>query len=224
MHKGHPGVLVNHGDTLTGGTKVRKTLSLLAVNVLSALVLVGCGSQPAQEIQAAKTAVDAVVAEGGEKFAPTEVKGLTEAVNAAMEEVKTQDGKFFKNYDKAKELLAKAKGDAETLKTGLAAKKEQAKNEAAAGLSAAGEAVKAAKAALSTAPKGKGAAADIEAMKGDLQGLEAALAEVQPLIDSQDYAAARDKAAGIKGKADEVSAAVAAAMEKMAAAKPGKKK
>jgi hypothetical protein len=198
--------------------------SFWAVSVLVAFALTGCGSQPAQEIQSTKAAVDAVVADGGEKFAPAETKGVADALNTAMEEVKTQDGKFFKNYDKAKEMLAKAKGDAETLKTGLAAKKEQAKTEAAANLSAAGDAVKAAEAALSKAPKGKGAAADIEAMKGDLQGLEAALAEVQPLIDGQDYAAARDKAAGIKSKADEVSAAVASAMEKMAAAKPGKKK
>ena len=203
---------------------MRKVWSVLAVNVLVALVLAGCGSQPAQEIQAAKGAVDGVVADGGEKFAPAETKGAADALNAAMEEVKTQDGKFFKNYDKAKEMLTKAKADADTLKTGLAAKKEQAKNDATANLAAASEAVKAANAALSKAPKGKGAAADIEAMKGDLQGLEAALAEVQPLIDGQDYAAARDKAAGIKSKADEVSAAVAAAMEKMAAAKPGKKK
>ena len=203
---------------------MRKVWSFLAVSVLVAIALTGCGSQPGQEMQTAKAAVDAVVADGGEKFAPAETKGVADALNTAMEEVKTQDGKFFKNYDKAKEMLAKAKSDAEGLKAGLAAKKEQAKSEAAANLSAASEAVNAAKAALSKAPKGKGAAADIEAMKGDLQGLEAALAEVQPLIDGQDYAAARDKAAGIKSKADEVSAAVASAMEKMAAAKPGKKK
>lgn len=203
---------------------MKKMWSVLAVCVLAALVLAGCGSQPAQEIQAAKAAVDAAVADGGEKFAPAETKGASDALNAALEEVKTQDGKFFKNYDKAKEMLAKAKADAETVKAGLAAKKEQAKNEATASLTAASDAVAAAKAALSKAPKGKGAAADIEAMKGDLQGLEAALAEVKPLIDSQDYAAARDKAAGIKSKADAVSTAVSTAMEKMAAAKPGKKK
>ena len=203
---------------------MRKVWSFLAVSVLVALALTGCGSQPGQEMQTAKAAVDGVVADGGEKFAPAETKGVADSLNAAMEEVKTQDGKFFKNYDKAKEMLAKAKSDAEALKAGLAAKKEKAKSEAAANLSAASEAVNAAKAALSKAPKGKGAADDIEAMKGDLQGMEAALAEVQPLIDGQDYAAARNKAAGIKSKADEVSAAVAAAMEKMAAAKPGKKK
>jgi hypothetical protein len=203
---------------------VRSAVKVLAVNLLAVFVLAGCGSQPAQEMQAAKAAVDAVAAEGGEKFAPADMKNVTGALNAAMEEVKAQDAKWFKNYDKAKELLAKAKGDAETLKSGLAAKKEQAKAEATTALTAAGDAVKAAKEALAKAPKGKGSAADLEAMKGDVQGLEAALAELKPLIDSQDYAAARDKAASVKAKADEVSAAVTAAMEKVAAAKTGAKK
>jgi hypothetical protein len=203
---------------------VKNAVKVLAVNLLVLFVLVGCGSQPAQEMQAAKAAVDAAAAEGGEKYSAAEMKNVSGALNAAMEEVKAQDAKWFKNYDKAKELLAKAKTDADNVKAGLAAKKEQAKAEATTNLTAAGEAVAAAKAALAKAPKGKGAAADLEAMKGDLQGLDAALAEVKPMIDSQDYAAARDKAAGIKAKADEVTAAVTAAMEKVAAATKGAKK
>ncbi len=201
---------------------MRTLLKVLAVNGLAVLVLVGCGSQPAQEIQGAKGAVDAVAADGGEKFASAEMKNVNASLNAAMEEVKTQDAKYFKNYDKAKELLAKAKSDADALKTALPAKKEQAKGEATASLAAAGDAVSSAKAALGKAPKGKGSAADLEALKGDVQGLEKSLAEVQPLIDSQDYAAAKDKAATVKAKADEVNAAVTAAIEKMAAAKPVK--
>ncbi len=203
---------------------MRNAVKVLAVNLLVLFVLAGCGSQPTQEMQGAKAAVDAAVADGGEKYSVDEMKTVNSTLNAAMEEVKTQDAKWFKNYDKAKELLAKAKSDADTVKSGLAAKKEQAKAEATTNLTAATEAVKAAKAALAKAPKGKGSAADLEAMKGDVQGLDAALAEVQPLIDSQDYAAARAKAAGIKGKADEVSSAVTAAMEKVVAAKKGGKK
>lgn len=203
---------------------MKKMWGFAVLNVLVALVLVGCGSQPTQEMQAAKSAVDAVVADGGEKYSPAETKNVNGAINAAMEEIKAQDAKWFKNYDKAKEMLVKAKADADTVKAGLAAKKEQAKKEAMDNQAAAEEAVKAAKAALAKAPKGKGAAADLEAMKGDLQGLEAGLAEIKPLVDSQDFAAARDKAAGIKTKADEISGAVKAALEKVAAAKPAKKK
>ena len=199
-------------------------MKVLAVNLLVLFVLAGCGSQPTQDMQAAKAAVDAAVADGGEKYSADDMKNVNSELNAALEEVKAQDAKWFKNYDKAKELLTKAKSDADTVKAGLATKKEQAKTEATTNLTAATEAVKAAKAALAKAPKGKGSAADLEAMKGDVQGLDAALAEVQPLIDSQDYAAARDKAASVKAKADEVSAAVTSAMEKVAAAKKGGKK
>ncbi len=201
---------------------MRTLLKVLAVNGLAALVLVGCGSQPTQEIQGAKGAVDAVAADGGDKFAPAEMKSVSASLNAAMEEVKTQDAKYFKNYDKAKELLAKAKSDADALKTALPAKKEQAKSEATASLAAAGDAVTSAQAALAKAPKGKGSAADLEALKGDVQGLEKSLAEVQPLIDSQDYAAAKEKATAVKAKADEVNGAVTAAIEKIAAAKGAK--
>jgi len=203
---------------------VRTLLKVVAVNVLAVFVLAGCGSQPAQEMEGAKAAVDAVVADGGEKFAGAETKELSGALSAAMEEIKAQDGKFFKSYDKAKDMLVKVKADADALKAGLPAKKEQAKADATAALAAAGEAVGAAKAALAKAPKGKGAAADLEAFKGDVQGLDAALAEVQPLIESQDYSAAKDKAASIKAKADEVSGAVTAAIEKLAAAKAVAKK
>jgi hypothetical protein len=203
---------------------VRTLLKVLAVNALAVLVLAGCSSQPAQEIEGAKAAVDAVAAEGGEKFAGPEMKNLNGALSAAMEEVKAQDGKFFKSYDKAKDMLVKAKADADALKAGLPAKKEQAKTEATAGLAAASDAVSSAKAALAKAPKGKGAAADIEALKGDVQGLDAALAEAKPLIEAQDYSAAKDKAASIKAKADEVSAAVTAAIEKVGTAKALAKK
>ncbi len=203
---------------------MRTLLKVVAVNVLAVFVLAGCGSQPAQEMEGAKAAVDAVVADGGEKFAGAETKELSGALSAAMEEIKAQDGKFFKSYDKAKDMLVKVKADADALKAGLPAKKEQAKADATAALAAAGEAVGAAKAALAKAPKGKGAAADLEAFKGDVQGLDAALAEVQPLIESQDYSAAKDKAASIKAKADEVSGAVTAAIEKLAAAKAVAKK
>lgn len=202
---------------------MRTLLKVLAVNAVAVFVLAGCGSQPAQEIEGAKAAVDAAAADGGEKFAAPEMKTVSGALSAAMEEVKAQDGKFFKNYDKAKEALVKVKADADALKAALPAKKEQAKGEATASLAAAGDAVANAKAALAKAPKGKGAAADLEALKGDVQGLEAGLAEVQPLIASQDYSAAKEKAAAVKAKADEVGAAVTAAIEKVAAAQAAAK-
>jgi hypothetical protein len=198
---------------------MKKLLLSLTLALTMLAVLTSCSKQPTQEMNDSKAAIDAVIAEGGDKYANTEVKQLNDDLTAAMDEVKIQDGKFFKNYDKAKEMLAKVKSSADTLKEEIPARKEKAKSDATAALEAAQTAVGDAKAMLGKAPKGKGTKADIEAMRADIAGLEASLAEVQSLIDGEDYLAAVDKANSVKDKAAEVSSQVTMAMEKA-----GKKK
>ncbi|MBI5099785.1 MAG: DUF4398 domain-containing protein [Nitrospirae bacterium] len=198
---------------------MKRLLLSLTVVMAMLVVLTSCAKQPTQEMNDSKASIDAVLAEGGEKYAKEEVKSLNDQLTAAMDEVKVQDGKFFKNYDKAKEILAKVKSSADTLKAEIPARKEKAKNDAIAALDAAKTAVSDAKALLGKAPKGKGTKADIEAMRADVAGLEAALTEAQGLIDSEDYLAATDKANGAKDKAAEVAGQITAAMEK---AKPAK--
>lgn len=193
---------------------MKRLLLSLTVALTMLVVLTSCAKQPSQEINDAKAAIDAVIAEGGEKYANEEVKQMNDELTAAMDEVKVQDGKFFKNYDKAKEMLAKVKGSADTLKAEIPARKEKAKADATAALEAANTAVSDAKAMLAKAPKGKGSQADIEAMRADIAGLEASLAEVQSLIDGEDYMAAIDKANSARDKAAEVSNQITMAMEK----------
>ena len=60
---------------------------------------------------------------------------------------------------------------------------------------------------LAKAPKGKGTKADIEAMRADVAGIEAALSEAQGMIDGEDYLGATDKANGAKAKAERKSPA-----------------
>ena len=194
---------------------MNNTLKFLALGVLTIFLLAGCGKQPTEEINAAKTSVDAVVAEGAQKFAPEDAKKLNDNMQAAQDEIKVQDGKTFKSYAKAKELLAKVKADAEALKAGLAAKKEEAKKNAAAAQETAETSVAEAKALLAKAPKGKGSKADIEALKADLKGIEDSLAEVKSANDSEDYSAAIEKSNAIKDKAAAISDQIQKAMEKV---------
>ncbi|MBF8250833.1 MAG: hypothetical protein HW382_461 [Deltaproteobacteria bacterium] len=203
-----------------------KSKSFFMIAGLAMMVFAaGCGKQPVEEITSAKSAVEALVAEGADKYAKEELKIANDDLSAAMAEVKAQDEKTFKNYDKAKELLAKAKTTADTVKADVPAKKEQAKIAAASAQEAAKTAVEEAKSLLAKAPKGKGTQADIEAMKADVAGLEQALAEVQALIDGGDYNAATEKANPIKDKAAELSAQIKEAMQKVAkVSKGGKKK
>lgn len=196
-----------------------KKFSVLLVGLVLAASLTACGKQPTEEINATRTTIDAAVAEGAEKYTPEDMKLVNDQMNAAMAEIKVQDEKFFKNYDKAKEMLVKAKADAESLKGKVATVKEEMKNNATTLLGEATTAVADAKSALETAPRGKGSLADIEAMKADVAGLEEALKEIQPLIDSGEYAAAIEKGTAIKTRAVSVSDEIKAVQEKLGAMK-----
>lgn len=190
---------------------------LLGVLVALAMVatLSACGKPPVEEINATKASVEAAAGEGAAKYVADDYKKVNDELNAALAEVKVQEEKWFKNFDKAKQLLATAKADAEALKAKTVTVKEELKKKAGEDLVAAQTAVADAKGLVEKAPKGKGTAADIEQMKADVAGLEAALAEIQPLIDSGEYVAASEKAVAIKDKAAALSTEVQAVMDKM---------
>jgi ABC-type transporter Mla subunit MlaD len=202
---------------------MKTVIKFLIVSVLAVAFLAGCAKQPTEEINASKAAVQAVVTDEGEKYAAEETKKLNDDLNAALAEVKAQDQKFLKNYDKAKGMLSQIKTDAETVKATIPARKEEAKNKAVASMEAAKAAIDEAKGLLGKAPRGKGSSADIEAMKADLKGLEESLPEAQGMFDKGDFFGANEKAAAVKDKAAAISAQVNEAIEKVKAAKGGKK-
>ncbi len=197
-----------------------RKIQYLALGLIILTFLVACGKKPSAEIESAESAVNAVVSEGLGKYSPEDEKKLKDALAAAMEEVKLQDGKTFKNYDKAKQMLAEVKKSAEEMKASLPAKKEEAKKKAVKVLESAKSAVNEAKSLLAKAPKGKGTAADIEALKGDVKGLEESLREVQALIDKEEYGEAVTKANALKEKASGVSSQITQALEKAKAKNP----
>lgn len=198
---------------------MNNTLKFLALSMITIFLLAGCAKQPTEEINAAKASIDAAVAEGAQKFAAEGAKMLNDSMQAAQDEIKVQEGKTFKDYAKAKELLAKVKADAEALKAGLAAKKEEAKKNALAAQEAAQASVIEAKTLLAKAPKGKGSRADLEAFEADLKGIEDSLAEVKSANDAEDYSTAIEKSNAIKSKAAAISDQINKAMEKVGSKK-----
>ncbi len=138
---------------------MKKALKIMALGMVTIFLLIGCGKLPTEDITAAKASIDAVVADGAQKFAADDTKKLNDSMQAAQDEIKVQESKTFKDYKKAKELLAKVKADAETLKAGLAAKKEEAKKNADA-------AQDAAKASVSGSKGATGKSSERERLKG----------------------------------------------------------
>jgi len=167
------------------------------IGFLMVFAFTACSKQPAQEINAAKAAVDAAMAEGAEKYSPAEARNVNDELAVALAEVHAQDTRFLKDYKKAKEMLAKTKADAETLKAGLAAKKEEAKKQALATQEAAIAAVEEAKASLAKAMSSK-TAKGLDALDAAAKGLDDSLLEVKNLIDTEDFTTALEKADAVK--------------------------
>ena len=189
------------------------TKSLVLVLVI-AVAFSGCKA-PQTQIDAAKAAIDEVARAGGDKYAAPELKGLNDELTKALDEVATQDKKFFKKFGPAKDMLTALMPKIADLKTALPAKIEAAKNLAVQLQGEAKTAIDQAEALLKKAPTGKGTKKDIDALKADLEGAKTAFAGIQTALDGQDYIAAQDKAKAVKDAATKVADQVAAAIEKV---------
>ncbi len=160
-----------------------------------------CSEQPVQEINAAKSAVDSAMAEGAEKYSPAEARKVNDALTTAMTEVKKEDSKFFKNYSKARQMLSDVKADADNLRLGLGAKKEEAKKKAIAAEESAKTAVSEAKESLTREMKSTQTKLDIEVLSNNVKGLDDSLAEIMKLISTEDYTTAIERANALKERA-----------------------
>lgn len=191
---------------------MRVSVRFLGLALGLALAVAGCGAPPAADMNAAKTAVEKSVTAGAGDYAADSLKAAQDAQAALDAEVKAQDGKWFKSYDKAKELAAAVKTAADKAAADAVTGKEKAKGEATAAIGEAKTLLDEAKALLDKAPKGKGSAADIEAMKADLTAAATAITEAEGALSSERFLDAKAKASAAKKTASSVKTAVETAM------------
>lgn len=90
------------------------------------IVVAACGRPPTTEVDAAKASVDKAASSGASQYAPESYKAAQDARTALDDELKAQDAKTFKSYDKAKELAAAAKAAGEKATADALAAKEKA--------------------------------------------------------------------------------------------------
>jgi len=186
------------------------------VLLATVLVLAGCASKPDQEIAAAQKALEAARTAEADLYSADAYQAASDALKQAEAEIAAQDQKssFSRNYDKAKELLAQVKTQADTAASTAGANKEQVKTEAHSAQTEAQAALDAAKAALAKAPKGKGTKADLDALRGDLTAAESSFNEAKTALDSGKFMDARNQFRAVKEKADAVAADIQQATQK----------
>jgi hypothetical protein len=185
------------------------------------VVAAGCASPPQADIDSAKAALQQATSAGASEYAADSLKAAQDADAALDAELKAQQDKFsmFRSYTKAAELATAAKLAGEKAQQDAAAGKEAAKTAATGAIDEAKSMLTQAQEMLSKAPKGKGTAADLEAMKTDLTGAESTIGEAESAFTAERYLDAKAKAEAAKTAAGNVTAAVEAAI----AARKGRK-
>lgn len=191
--------------------------------MLALVVMVGCAKPPQEDLNAAKAAIEAAQAAGAGDYAPDSLKAAEDSQQSLDAELKTQEGKFalFRSYTKAKELAAATKTAGDKAAEDAKVRKEQVKQEAQTLINDAKTGLTEAEEMLKKAPRGKGTQADLEALKGDLQGVTSSITEAESAFAAERYLDAKAKAEAAKSTIGNVKSAIEQAM---AAKKGGKKK
>jgi len=88
-------------------------LKLGAIALGLAVVMTGCAAPPSADVDAAKASVDRAASSGANRYAAESLKSAEDARAALDAELKVQEGKWLKSYDKTRELAAAAKSAGE---------------------------------------------------------------------------------------------------------------
>jgi hypothetical protein len=177
------------------------------------LVLAGCAQVPTADVDAAKHAVDEARQAQAAEYAPQSWTAAQDAEAKLEAELDAQSQRWsaLRSYTVASQLATSTKQAAEKSRDEAMAGKEQAKNEATSMMAQARDEAAKAKAAVTTAPRGKGTEADLASLKSDATSIDDTLNEMQKAFDAGDYIGAKTKAQAAMDAAKKIEDEIAQA-------------
>jgi len=190
--------------------KIFYVLSIVAATVL----FTSCAKPPQAEIDAAKAALEAAKTAQADLYVEADYLAVQDSLNAVLAEVEAQSSKLFKSYGKAKEKLVVISTQATELVAKTEVRKEEIKTEVATAEAATLALIEENNALVAKAPKGKEGKEAIEAIKLDLTGISASVAEVPGLVASGDLLGAQTKINAAQQKATEINTELKTVLEK----------
>jgi TonB family protein len=119
------------------------SIKFLAIAMGLAISVAGCASPPSADVDAAKASVDKAAADHADQYAAESLKAAQDARAALDAELKIQDAKWIKSYDKTRDLAAAAKAAGDKAAADAAAAKVEADAVAAKAVAAAAARAKA---------------------------------------------------------------------------------
>lgn len=195
---------------------MRNTLTPVFIVIGLVGLSAGCAQPPQAQIDAARAAATSAAADTAVSvYAPDQFAAMQDAQSALDAELAAQEAKFFltRSYAEVEKLSATVEAAAKAATDAANVAEEQAKNDAMQLIADTKTALEAGTQALTTAPKGKGTEADLQAMQADLDGAATALTEAETALAASDYLEAKARAEAAKTAIDGVVAAVEAAKQ-----------
>lgn len=105
---------------------MRVTVTFGAIVLGLAMAVAGCGSPPTADVDAARASVDNAATVHADQYAAESLKEAQNARAALDAELKAQEGKWVKSYDRSRELAATAKAAGDKAAADAVAGKERA--------------------------------------------------------------------------------------------------
>jgi TonB family protein len=105
---------------------MRVSVRFRAIALGLAITVTGCASPPSSDVDAAKAALDKATTDRADQYAAESLKAAQDAKAALDAELKAQEGKLIKSYDKTKELAVALKAAADKAAADAVAGKEKA--------------------------------------------------------------------------------------------------
>ncbi len=172
----------------------RHTMLAASAALILGLVI-GCGSPPLEEVDAARSALENARAEDADVWAPVKFGVAEGALNAARTEITAQEDKWFKSYGNARELLSTAREQAAQATQAAVANREQFRSDAEKTLASADEALRAAEAGLG------GSRGDAALFRSDIAQLGTSISAAREVLQTGDFRKALESATSIEERA-----------------------
>jgi len=102
---------------------MKNAIKTILVSLAAVTLLTACASPPDAQVSEAKQMIQAVIADGGQEFAPEKVASLNQRYEQALAEIQAQNQLTFRNYSLAQYTLNQIMDDCDDLKAKIAASK-----------------------------------------------------------------------------------------------------
>ena len=188
---------------------------------IAAMLFTGCSKLPQAEIDAANAAIEEAKTTGAELYVQDSFVALQDSMNAIMVNLQEQESKVFKNYADEVEQLSGIVTFAGEVKAQSETRKEEMKIEIQNTIAEVRTLLEVNRQLILEAPKGKEGTTVLNAMKEELNTIEAAVVEAGTMLESGEYITSHDKAHAAKEKASSINTELTEVISKYKAYRKG---